>query len=593
MSVVNTELRRRVIAIYKGKLRVFSVLLQNLRNSNVCRWRILTLRQILVVLRLMMRLNFVKSTDHSTTKPRALSFPTHLFAPRPLSILFTASLYNIRSPSIQLLYLGREYPLGYDYFRPRLHKAFSANAALRDEEAIRRGIERAEFVKKGTLSSCLSFFMSFSGFGGWRVLRPWTGQVGVGFFCLHVGGECVSWCTSMSLDILYAPQSPQSQPSKPDAALFRAWEVLSMKYLPSSATASSSGQLSSFAQLRLFHARLPKWTTSLYSPNSIRVMTFHHSRHGLTLCISSLFPPHSKSKHCKSAQCLSPALSKKGPRLRPRPSNFATSSPQVHIITSMTILESSILFNGTYAVQRVPLSSHPAVPPPPPSNTQTESFLRRVSLQSKCVLLGAIRTVKVSLPYILYPPSSPPLPENQSKKTEGMIRYRSIQRVTTPQLATPDRPKRRRENLPCLFTSSTLLETLSKPLIRSHSTMIYHPNNSYQVGPCPPSVLTSNSSNSSPASLTNGRTSQFEMLIDWRFPFTARQVASVECPHGFHGKPITLFRMPSHSMHSRLQHMLLQGAIIPLITLLSQHRVYVDDVVVDDDDDDVDDGVSR
>ncbi|KAI3542597.1 complex 1 protein [Colletotrichum filicis] len=48
----------------------------------------------------------------------------------------------------ELLYLGREYPLGYDYFRPRLHKAFSANAALRDEEAIRRGIERAEFVKK-------------------------------------------------------------------------------------------------------------------------------------------------------------------------------------------------------------------------------------------------------------------------------------------------------------------------------------------------------------------------------------------------------------------------------------------------------------
>ncbi|OHE97110.1 complex 1 protein [Colletotrichum orchidophilum] len=49
----------------------------------------------------------------------------------------------------ELLYLGREYPLGYDYFRPRLHKAFSANAGLRDEDSIRRGIERAEFVKKG------------------------------------------------------------------------------------------------------------------------------------------------------------------------------------------------------------------------------------------------------------------------------------------------------------------------------------------------------------------------------------------------------------------------------------------------------------
>ncbi|WYZ46630.1 hypothetical protein EsH8_IX_000855 [Colletotrichum jinshuiense] len=48
----------------------------------------------------------------------------------------------------ELLYLGREYPLGYDYFRPRLHRAFSANAGLRDEDAIRKGIERAEFVKK-------------------------------------------------------------------------------------------------------------------------------------------------------------------------------------------------------------------------------------------------------------------------------------------------------------------------------------------------------------------------------------------------------------------------------------------------------------
>ncbi|KAK1983659.1 complex 1 protein, partial [Colletotrichum cereale] len=48
----------------------------------------------------------------------------------------------------ELLYLGREYPLGYDYFRPRLHKAFTANAALRDEDAIKQGIERAEYVKK-------------------------------------------------------------------------------------------------------------------------------------------------------------------------------------------------------------------------------------------------------------------------------------------------------------------------------------------------------------------------------------------------------------------------------------------------------------
>jgi hypothetical protein len=52
---------------------------------------------------------------------------------------------------LELLYLGREYPLGYDYFRPRLHRAFIAKAAERDEEKIRKGIEQAEFVKKGEL----------------------------------------------------------------------------------------------------------------------------------------------------------------------------------------------------------------------------------------------------------------------------------------------------------------------------------------------------------------------------------------------------------------------------------------------------------
>ncbi|KAK3935882.1 putative NADH-ubiquinone oxidoreductase complex 1/LYR family protein [Diplogelasinospora grovesii] len=49
----------------------------------------------------------------------------------------------------ELLYLGREYPLGFNnYFRPRLHKAFMANAHLQDEEQIRKGIARAEFVRK-------------------------------------------------------------------------------------------------------------------------------------------------------------------------------------------------------------------------------------------------------------------------------------------------------------------------------------------------------------------------------------------------------------------------------------------------------------
>lgn len=48
----------------------------------------------------------------------------------------------------ELLNLGRAYPLGYDYFRNRLHKAFSSQAHLSDEEQIKKGIARAEFVKK-------------------------------------------------------------------------------------------------------------------------------------------------------------------------------------------------------------------------------------------------------------------------------------------------------------------------------------------------------------------------------------------------------------------------------------------------------------
>ena len=44
--------------------------------------------------------------------------------------------------------MGREYPLGYDYFRPRLHKAFSAKAHIQDEGEIRKGIEQAEYVTK-------------------------------------------------------------------------------------------------------------------------------------------------------------------------------------------------------------------------------------------------------------------------------------------------------------------------------------------------------------------------------------------------------------------------------------------------------------
>ncbi|PQE03035.1 NADh-ubiquinone oxidoreductase complex 1 lyr family protein [Rutstroemia sp. NJR-2017a BVV2] len=51
----------------------------------------------------------------------------------------------------ELLHLGRAYPLGYEYFRTRLHSAFMAQAALDDPGEIRKGLERGEWVKKGTI----------------------------------------------------------------------------------------------------------------------------------------------------------------------------------------------------------------------------------------------------------------------------------------------------------------------------------------------------------------------------------------------------------------------------------------------------------
>ncbi|KAH6626755.1 hypothetical protein B0J18DRAFT_149039 [Chaetomium sp. MPI-SDFR-AT-0129] len=48
----------------------------------------------------------------------------------------------------QLLYLGRNYPQGYNYFRSRLHRAFMAKAGLTDDTAIKEGIAKADFVRK-------------------------------------------------------------------------------------------------------------------------------------------------------------------------------------------------------------------------------------------------------------------------------------------------------------------------------------------------------------------------------------------------------------------------------------------------------------
>lgn len=119
MPPVNPELRRQVIAIYKGMpaapLTPYLTRTDKLRGS------------------------FLKPPVLETL----LSFSVYVH---------TQAKHLIGSPSsIELLYLGREYPLGYDYFRPRVHKAFMANAHLRDEEQIRKGLERADFVRKGEI----------------------------------------------------------------------------------------------------------------------------------------------------------------------------------------------------------------------------------------------------------------------------------------------------------------------------------------------------------------------------------------------------------------------------------------------------------
>ncbi|KAF2129970.1 hypothetical protein P153DRAFT_289448 [Dothidotthia symphoricarpi CBS 119687] len=61
----------------------------------------------------------------------------------------------------ELLFLGRDYPQGFTHYRTRLHKAFSSQRDVTDEEAIKQGIKRAEFVKKGAF--CCVFDYVFWG----------------------------------------------------------------------------------------------------------------------------------------------------------------------------------------------------------------------------------------------------------------------------------------------------------------------------------------------------------------------------------------------------------------------------------------------
>lgn len=48
----------------------------------------------------------------------------------------------------ELLFLGRDYPQGYTFFRQRLHAAFSAQRGLEGSEAIERALARGDFVRR-------------------------------------------------------------------------------------------------------------------------------------------------------------------------------------------------------------------------------------------------------------------------------------------------------------------------------------------------------------------------------------------------------------------------------------------------------------
>lgn len=49
---------------------------------------------------------------------------------------------------LKLLYLGRDYPKGADYFKRRLKNVFLKNKDVKDPEKIKELIARGEFVMK-------------------------------------------------------------------------------------------------------------------------------------------------------------------------------------------------------------------------------------------------------------------------------------------------------------------------------------------------------------------------------------------------------------------------------------------------------------
>ncbi|XP_055794151.1 electron transfer flavoprotein regulatory factor 1 isoform X1 [Salvelinus fontinalis] len=55
---------------------------------------------------------------------------------------------EVRQLYKNLLFLGREYPKGADYFRERLKRAFMKNKDVTDPKEIKKLVDRGEFVIK-------------------------------------------------------------------------------------------------------------------------------------------------------------------------------------------------------------------------------------------------------------------------------------------------------------------------------------------------------------------------------------------------------------------------------------------------------------
>ncbi|KNC96016.1 uncharacterized protein SPPG_08612 [Spizellomyces punctatus DAOM BR117] len=55
---------------------------------------------------------------------------------------------QVRSLYKQLLFIGREYPAGFEFYRARLKAAFLKKRDLSDPEDIRKALRQGEFVLK-------------------------------------------------------------------------------------------------------------------------------------------------------------------------------------------------------------------------------------------------------------------------------------------------------------------------------------------------------------------------------------------------------------------------------------------------------------